>query len=384
MSANETVAYEVVPLTPIWTAGVKGCDRIHETAIIGSLRFWYETVIRALGGQACSPIDKDYHRSPRGKKCGLETTRTGDIEKLCPACRMFGCTGWSRKFFLRVKKEPQIQRITASTHHHKLKRTIKIPIGDFWGPLTVEFRFLKKCDPEERQILRFIWETLLAKYVGMGGKVAQGGGLFRVVNLKGKFIEADEEKANEELKDWVARACQAVNAQWNDPDFELNKALFREYSLEFSSQISSLLFHRNVCSNHEVQGESNIIDLWGRYGVLPIAHEIRRAIRGTFTNQAKRHHVFGSTDRNGDEASHVSVSHCFREGNSGREVHFRVAYFLDDGFGMTDVNAIEKNLLNKSRLEGFLNPKGKAGLIQNLGMISGKSRTGEDLLRDEL
>lgn len=30
-------------LTPLWTGGVGGtCDRVHETGIIGSLRWWYE------------------------------------------------------------------------------------------------------------------------------------------------------------------------------------------------------------------------------------------------------------------------------------------------------------------------------------------------------
>ena len=34
-------------LTPLWTGGVNGkVDRIHETGIIGSLRWWYEAIMR--------------------------------------------------------------------------------------------------------------------------------------------------------------------------------------------------------------------------------------------------------------------------------------------------------------------------------------------------
>ena len=38
-------------LTPLWTGGVETgkMDRIHETGIIGSLRWWYETLVRGLG-----------------------------------------------------------------------------------------------------------------------------------------------------------------------------------------------------------------------------------------------------------------------------------------------------------------------------------------------
>jgi CRISPR-associated protein Cmr1 len=34
-------------LTPLWTGGADGkVDRIHETGIIGSLRWWYEAIVR--------------------------------------------------------------------------------------------------------------------------------------------------------------------------------------------------------------------------------------------------------------------------------------------------------------------------------------------------
>jgi CRISPR-associated protein Cmr1 len=77
-------------LTPLWTGGVGGaCDRLHETGIIGSLRWWYETLVRGLGGWACDPTDD-------GTRC---PDRQG---KRCAACELFGCTSWQRKFKLYV------------------------------------------------------------------------------------------------------------------------------------------------------------------------------------------------------------------------------------------------------------------------------------------
>lgn len=77
-------------LTPLWTGGVDGtCDRVHETGIIGSLRWWYEAIVRGLGGEACDPT----HNSRCPDKQG----------KHCVACELFGCTSWQRKFRLVVE-----------------------------------------------------------------------------------------------------------------------------------------------------------------------------------------------------------------------------------------------------------------------------------------
>jgi CRISPR-associated protein Cmr1 len=77
-------------LTPLWTGGVdQNCDRLHETGLIGSLRWWCEALVRGLGGYACDPTGEAHCPDKDGKRC--------------VACELFGCTGWSRKFRLVVK-----------------------------------------------------------------------------------------------------------------------------------------------------------------------------------------------------------------------------------------------------------------------------------------
>ena len=76
-------------LTPLWTGGVDGtCDRLHETGIIGSLRWWYEAIVRGLGGKACDPTARE------GPRC--------QDNQHCVACDLFGCTGWARRFRLQL------------------------------------------------------------------------------------------------------------------------------------------------------------------------------------------------------------------------------------------------------------------------------------------
>jgi len=86
-------------LTPLWTGGVdRTCDRLHETGLIGSLRWWYEALVRGLGGYACDPTSED--------RCEYAPRKSDPPEKqLCAACYLFGCTGWGRKFRLRVVDE---------------------------------------------------------------------------------------------------------------------------------------------------------------------------------------------------------------------------------------------------------------------------------------
>ncbi len=94
-------------LTPIWTGDVdRKCSKIKETGIIGSLRWWYEALVRGLGGYACDPTSE--RRCELDQKRFQKAIREGKSiqealnEQICPACQLFGCTGWSKRFRLEV------------------------------------------------------------------------------------------------------------------------------------------------------------------------------------------------------------------------------------------------------------------------------------------
>lgn len=83
-----TRIYELEALTDIWTgdadtASTKKAERLIPTGVLGSLRWWFEVLVRGLGGTACDP-------SADRKTCqGCDH---------CVVCNLFGCTGWARKF----------------------------------------------------------------------------------------------------------------------------------------------------------------------------------------------------------------------------------------------------------------------------------------------
>lgn len=86
--------YRLKTLTPIWTAGANGkVDRVHETGIIGSLRWWFEVLVRGVGGQACDPTDHE---------CLYDPNKPNNV--ICSVCKVFGTTGWRRRFRLSVEE----------------------------------------------------------------------------------------------------------------------------------------------------------------------------------------------------------------------------------------------------------------------------------------
>lgn len=81
-----TWTWQFNALTPIWTgdAEPRG-ERLILTGLLGSLRWWFEVLVRGLGGPACDPS---------GTKC--------QDRNHCSVCELFGCTGWARKLRFQV------------------------------------------------------------------------------------------------------------------------------------------------------------------------------------------------------------------------------------------------------------------------------------------
>jgi len=130
---------ELKTLTPLWTGGVDGVtDRLHETGLIGSLRWWYEALVRGLDGYACDPTSAG---------CPDENG------KHCVVCELFGCTGWGRKFRLQVISTPVIEKKVI-----KEGQTIQIQLIP-----------LREINPEEWSLLQATMR-FMSEYGAIGGK----------------------------------------------------------------------------------------------------------------------------------------------------------------------------------------------------------------------
>jgi CRISPR-associated protein Cmr1 len=109
--------------------------------LLGSLRWWFEVVVRGLGGSACDPADSD-------GRCPDKN------EKHCVVCELFGCTGWARKFrFDVLDKDCNIK-------HDQIKKDEAF-----------RFRFTPlRPMRDEEWVLLDLTISLIADYGAMGGK----------------------------------------------------------------------------------------------------------------------------------------------------------------------------------------------------------------------
>lgn len=80
-------------LTPLWTGGVEAgkVDRLHETGLLGSLRWWLEVLARGVGGNVCDLAPPCQYN---------EKANDG----VCDVCRVFGATGWRRRFRMAIRE----------------------------------------------------------------------------------------------------------------------------------------------------------------------------------------------------------------------------------------------------------------------------------------
>ncbi|RKQ84652.1 type III-B CRISPR module RAMP protein Cmr1 [Brockia lithotrophica] len=99
MGAGEWKEWEFKALTDIWTGDANGKgNRFIPTGLMGSIRWWFEVLVRGLGGKACDPTDGRVRCPNHGK-------RPNEADHHCVVCELFGCTGWARKFRLMVLDE---------------------------------------------------------------------------------------------------------------------------------------------------------------------------------------------------------------------------------------------------------------------------------------
>jgi len=146
-------------LTPLWTGDIdRRSNEIQETAIVGSIRWWYESLVRGLGGFACDPTSNDsciFDEEAYSQTNSLEA----GLKDVCPVCRVFGCTGYSSKFRLLI---------TDSQGNAKQTRLSRRGGEQF----QLQFVFVRPLRAEEL----WLWQktlTLIDKWGSIGGQTTK-------------------------------------------------------------------------------------------------------------------------------------------------------------------------------------------------------------------
>ena len=210
------------PLTPVWTGNASGVsDQLRTTGLLGSLRWWFEGIIRGLGYYACDPTSDE-----ASARCEYDSKKSGP--QICPACWLFGTTGWARRFRLSasgLEAEPWYvlaNPAVARMHEGWLTRIYQSNSKVLWGErLEMNFaeylRVREGFDVVDRQVSALL--SVLTKHGAIGAKPQNGYGAVELLDVlpahKGAisaFLKSPPEKIRarrSEPKGWFSLARTA-------------------------------------------------------------------------------------------------------------------------------------------------------------------------------
>ncbi len=185
-------------LTPLWTGDAWGkSDKPKLTGIIGSLRWWFEALVRGMGYNACN--------STPDNKCKIEIKNPEDVVKvhkqICPVCYLFGTTGWENRFSVDIESN-DLKKL------YDGKVIVKINEDRGWhyesgltGNVILNFRyedmFIGKKDKDLTmdQVFPSILKILLyliSEYGMLGAKTSMGYGVVKF-QIDDKDIQITED-----------------------------------------------------------------------------------------------------------------------------------------------------------------------------------------------
>lgn len=367
--ASNGLSFELETRTPLWAGGVgTSCDRLHETGILGSLRWWYEALVRGLGGYACNPSN---HECEYGKG-------------ICDACAVFGATGWKRLFRLEmedVSNENKDKQLIVKVHnngrddskwylrrgiHHKCTITLK-PIRNV------------KWDEDADYLHSILLALMMAsRWGGLGAKTQMGYG---VVDVKVNDESLEVEKALRSIEKLKQRKDRKKVNTAQLPDFQ--EFFFGKFRIkgkvkdvnELKNWISNVIYqvpknpHKKESKDeYEKRVEAEIKSYFDQ-GVLPISpvvrYHLRRLFRDNFTGERVRHEMMGYLKKDRRFASRIKVSHAYKVDNG---YEFRIWGWVPEKVAGTKRDEIMEKLAHwMCKPESSSDGKHKGELLEKIG-----------------
>jgi len=276
INKNNIFEVKLNTLTPIWTGGVEGkSDRLHETGIIGSLRWWYEAIVRGLGGYACDPTSDN--------RCELTGKEKSDEERkknMCPACYLFGCGGWKRRFRLDIEDAsttPLHFRTSVNMNKNWLKRifggenqnidNLKVFYGDM-----MTFKVITRGDDADytRSQLIMLF-NFISKYGGLGAKLQHGFGQIRILEPKSISDDTAIKNGLKELSNKIQANEFSEGENVNTP-YNLDNFVSLDYDLTNNSLKKFMQKNSHIGNNANIQED--------RY--IPCSFDLRYKGSGNF------------------------------------------------------------------------------------------------------
>lgn len=298
-------------ITPLFTAdATKEARYVEGTGLVGSLRWWYEAIVRGLDGWACAPAGD-------GARCGLDakgfagalqvgcehlgsgklcpSCETGALAQngLCVACRSFGATGWARRFSLTIRgttspERPfglQRDRVQAGRRNHRGGSPgYYFPKGQI-GHLDLGLLPRRPGDADIPRLLLGLLEFVRING-GLGAKTNLGYGLIQWAGDS----PPDALPGSDEFASMVKRRIVVEEAHKNKQWPDLREMFFAEIALS------------------EPWNEVRFVNLkWDLRTAFREGEAIEKLVPNAGARRRLRHFLLGTTGTNPNQGSKIKM-----------------------------------------------------------------------------
>lgn len=352
-------------LTPLWTGDVdRDSPTLRETGLVGSLRWWYEGLHRGLGNDICEPVE--------GQGCQYDAEK--GTQSVCPACQLFGCTGWARRFRLSASDAKPLplffvsnsrmvnltgnwlirvfdgRKDTRTDPQGRRQPTFSFDNLSLWSEgLTLSFIPLHADTARNDSALLAYVLHLLCTYGGLGAKTQNGFGQVKILRWEGGWSPDTIEQGRQLI--WA----MSGGAPLGGDTFNLSRFFSHTYELasirpyDQESRLigqlpSSLRYaeHFIPCAfdiRYKSSSKNPFTGQGKNFGMRPF-------FRDRFGSRATSRLLGESRPRSDDDraASRINVSHLYRdEGRWKLKVWGHIPANLKDEKGQQiKVDAVER------------------------------------------
>lgn len=348
---------EIKTLTPIWTGGVETgrMDRIHETGIIGSLRWWYEVILRGLGADVCDPTSDNpqhrcqfdteaYQKSLQDEQDKSKALQAG-LQNVCPVCRLFGCTGWKHRFELSAVVSPnQLTPFWLATldqprnsNHWWLSQVFKTDNSNVYlGDLPFQARFIRGYENYE-EVVRALF-SLMTDYGAIGSRVQYGFGQFaypgaysidQSIGILRDQITTPTKPKNLSGNFYSLRDFWCLQCHISDKDQQIQKF-----------QQANIIGNRRAFHQHKNRCLPVSFDI--RYKLPKCSNSGLRQVYRLAHGKKETRQVFGTVESEDRKwGSRVFVSHLYKRNDTDSHYQLRVWGFTDSTIRQEIQSALE-------------------------------------------
>ncbi len=275
-----TVSFNTI--TPLYTGDAWGeCKEIKPSAIMGSLRFWFEVYCHFAGIKVKEKEELNYKKFIEKRKENLDKNEFEILNELGITCssRIFGCTGWKSR--IEIKRidfylddnylYPIWKKTLYSLRYKKIKNGKEseiIPSWYFPKGFFGNFQIIFKTTEEINENILLPLLRFIENYGFIGGKNNLGYGRIKINKINGEKIDLNQYNFDLGIIKCNKNITEEIFENINNFD-DLNENKIQIIQVNFNNNdLSSLI-----------------------KGLIKKKAEYRKAI----SNKFERHYKFGST-----------------------------------------------------------------------------------------